>query len=119
MSITSTGVWDIQYAIRFDSDATGNGAHFTIDGTATSSYFWGVVSYNTGTGDASTGNFSSYNGGGTMVSSRATSNNMAMLNVRMVVTDPGDVWLVFRTEAGGTITVKNTTQGLVTKHVDL
>jgi hypothetical protein len=109
------GMLEVQFMIDYDASATTVGAYFSIDGTATQNYLGVNVLYNTSTGDNPSRSSVAFNSGGTATSSRATTGNVATVNVRINVTVTGTIQLRFATEAAGNaITIQSVT-GFLTK----
>jgi hypothetical protein len=95
------GMLEVEFAITHDASATTVGAYFAIDGTATTNYMVGSVLYNTTQGDNPARNFIAVNSGGTCSSSRATTNNIAVIRATINVTVSGTIQLRYATEAAG------------------
>ena len=109
------GVWMLCLNIIYDAAATGTGAHFTLNGTATITAISGQVTYTTGTGDRSDSNIVNYDTGLPVPSSALTTNNNAVLNALIWISGTGDVLLRFRSEVGASAITVTNVNGFATK----
>lgn len=105
LSFPVPGSWRVLYNVAYNSSATTNGAHFTINGTAGFSNMFGNCMYTTQTGDADNSLIFGYDTGLAVASSRILVGNGANLQADIIVTTPGDVELRWRSEGIGTITI--------------
>lgn len=112
-SSVTPGLYTGEFYITHNSAVTTTGSKFSINGTASLSYLNGLVAYSVITGDRSTGQFSSYDGGSFAPSSAATTGNTVTMQFTINVTGTGNILLRFATEvAASAITVTGVT-GLI------
>lgn len=109
----STGLYEVEFFITHSTSSTGNGAFFSVNGTAVQNYLTFLVLYSTLGSDRNQSKGRSYDGGTTSISSAAASGNQTLLCAKINVTTAGTFLLRYASELAGQSTTVTAVQGFM------
>ena len=115
LTFPSTGFYEFEFFLNYNSAATTTGAFFSVNGTATHDYFTADLGYSTLATDRGSYQIGAFNAGVAMTSSLVTSGNNCIIQGRINVTATGTIYPRSATEVGGSAITVTAIKGYIRK----